>query len=264
VQPEEPSSTLRALITYVLHQPTHFPMAHPAYELSQLQESRLNDLFAQLLDGTPLPYLTGSRSFFGLDFFVTPHVLIPRPETEMMVSAALDFLKTRGAYPVAVDVGTGSGCVAVTMAKFHSTLKVLAVDISYEAILVARKNAKRHQREEAITFCVGDLLGAIHQSFDCVCANLPYIPSTRLPDLSVSKYEPSIALDGGLNGFEFIQRLLYQAVNHLKPGGGLFLEIDHTQANYFTHFARLLFSTSSIKIEKDYAGQSRLAILIKP
>lgn len=262
--PEEPSSTLRVLIAHVLCEPSYFPLVHPDYLLKPEQEIRLNQLLDRLISGTPLPYLTGKQPFFGLDFSVNPQVLIPRPETEMLVAAALDFIRKRGAQVIAADVGTGSGCIAISLAKNQPGLKVLAGDISLDAVLAAKQNASTHLIGQAITLWVGDLLSAIHQQFDCICANLPYIPNSRLPVLEVSKHEPISALDGGEDGFSLIERLLEQSASRLKPGGGLFLEIDDTHAGRISQSAEVLFPLSSITIEKDYAGLNRLAIVRMP
>jgi release factor glutamine methyltransferase len=225
---------------------------------------RLDQLLDQLMSGIPLPYLTGKQSFYGLDFSVNPHVLIPRPETEMLVDAALEYIGKRGTQLIAADVGTGSGCIAISLAKNQPGLKMLAGDISHDAVLVAKENASTHQIGQAITFWVGDLLSAVLQQFDCICANLPYIPSSRLPKLEVSKHEPISALDGGEDGFLLIERLLEQSASRLKPGGCLFLEIDHTHASRISQSAELIFPLSSITIEKDYAGLYRLAVVRMP
>ncbi len=259
--PAEPSSTLRALIAHVLRVPPHFALAHPDYALKPNQEIVLNQLLNRLMGGTPLPYLTGTQSFYGLDFSVNPHVLIPRPETEMLVSAALNFLNNRGTQLIAADVGTGSGCIAICLAKLQPDLMVFAGDISFDAIQVARQNASTHQVGSSITFWVGDLLSAINQRFDCICANLPYIPTKRLKNLEVSKHEPLAALDGGEEGILLIEKLLEQCEGRLKPGGSLFLEIDHTHDEVFFRSAERLIPFSSITIEKDYAGLNRLAIV---
>lgn len=262
--PEEPSSTLRALIGHVLREPPHFALAHPDYPLKPEQEIRLNQLLDRLISGFPLPYLTGKQSFYGLDFLVNPHVLIPRPETEMLVAAALDFIRKRGAQVVAADVGTGSGCIAISLAKNYPGLNVFASDISHDAVNIARENALAHQIGHSINFWVGDLLSAIDQQFDCICANLPYIPNSRLPILEVSEHEPISALDGGEDGFSLIERLLKQSASRLKPGGRLFLEIDHTHAGRISRSAELFCPLSSITIEKDYAGLNRLAVVRMP
>ena len=262
--PAEPSSTLHALIAHVLREPPHFALAHPDYFLNPEQEKILNQLLNQLLSGTPLPYLTGTQSFFGLNYSVNPHVLIPRPETELLVAAALNFLNNRGTQPIAADVGTGSGCIAISLVKNQTDLMVFAGDISFDAIQVARQNALTHQVGQSLTFWVGDLLSAINQRFDCICANLPYIPTTRLLDLSVSKHEPLAALDGGKDGFLLIERLMEQCAKRLKPGGRLFMEIDYTHAKVISRSAERLFPFSSITIKKDYAGLNRLAVVSMP
>ena len=222
---------------------------------------QLNVLFSQLLDGIPLPYLTQKQSFFGLDFYMTPDVLIPRPETELLVSAALDFINKRNPPIIAADVGTGSGCIAVTLSFSHPGLWVIASDISYNAIRIAKRNAHAYNQNKGIDFVVSNLFSGIATKFDIICANLPYIPSKRLAKLHVSKHEPLCALDGGSDGFSLIHRLVHQSASFLKPHGAMFLEIDYTQAKQITCLFTELFPSSSITIEKDHAGQERLAIL---
>lgn len=183
--------------------------------------------------GEPVAYLVGQREFFSLSFQVTRDVLIPRPETEHLVVAVLDLLKARPADdkgPRVADVGTGSGAIAVSVAKHASTCRVTALDISPDALQVARGNADRHQVADRIEFVCSDLLTAIptEDAFDVVASNPPYVSQSEWDQLppDVRNYEPRSALVGGVTGSETIARLIPQAAERLRPGGWLLLEIS--------------------------------------
>ena len=183
--------------------------------------------------GEPVAYLVGHREFFSLSFQVTREVLVPRPETEHLVVAVLDLLKIRPADEKAArvaDVGTGSGAIAVSVAKHATACHVTAVDLSPEALQVARGNADRHQVADRIEFVCSDLLTAVPaaEPFDVVASNPPYVSQSewdRLPP-DVRNYEPRSSLVGGATGSETIARLIPQAAEHLRPGGWLLLEIS--------------------------------------
>lgn len=181
--------------------------------------------------GQPAAYLTGHREFMGLDFLVRPGVLVPRPETELLVEEGLRLLADAPA-PVVVDVGTGSGAIAVSLARLCPSARVLATDVSGEALAVARENAGRHGA--AVEFFQGDLLEpvppALDGGVDLVAANLPYIPTADLANLPPAvRAEPRLALDGGLDGLEHYRRLVPQAHRLLRSGGHLLFEIGPGQ-----------------------------------
>jgi release factor glutamine methyltransferase len=179
--------------------------------------------------GKPVAYLVGQREFFSLPLEVTPDVLIPRPETELLVVRALDLLKQNPALTAVADVGTGSGAVAVALAKHAKTATVAAIDVSPAALEVARRNAQRHGVDGRVEFFEGDLLTAIpsERQFDLIVSNPPYVTSGEMAALpaDVRQYEPTLALDGGPQGTTVIERLLPQAVERLRPGGWLLVEI---------------------------------------
>ena len=161
---------------------------------------------ARLESGQPLPYVLGAWEFYGLTFELTPDVLIPRPETELLVEQALEWLADRPAPLLAADVGTGSGCIAISLAVHAPQLRLLASDLSWPALQVARSNLARHRVEGQISLLQCDLLPPLSLPFDLLVANLPYIPSPVLPGLKLSLSEPPLALDGGLDGLDFIRR----------------------------------------------------------
>jgi release factor glutamine methyltransferase len=259
--PEEQISSLYALVAFVLDQPAHFGISHPEYPLSREERQKLDALITRLFAGTPLPYLTGKQEFFNLDFIVTPDVLIPRPETELLVSLAIDWLKSHSGKRKSLDIGTGSGCIAVSICANVKEAKFIAIDQSYKALKVAETNVNRHQLSERIHLAQMNLLGGISGRFDCLCANLPYIPTNRLSELSVSMHEPLLALDGGENGLDLIEKLLRQSVGLVSPDGAIFLEIDYSQASDVAALSAALFPNSFVKIEHDLAGLQRVAVI---
>jgi release factor glutamine methyltransferase len=193
--------------------------------------SRFRDLIRKRLEGCPVHYLLGRREFFLLTLEVTPDVLIPRPETELLVTEALRLLKPRAA-PRVLDVGTGSGCIALAIAQNHPTAVVAAVDISPEAVLVAQRNAQRLRLDDRVRFLIGDLLEPVRgETFDLIASNPPYIAADEWSQIasSVRDFEPRIALDGGADGFAVYDRLIPQAAESLTETGILLLEIGYRQ-----------------------------------
>ena len=182
-------------------------------------------------DGMPVAYLVGYREFFQLEFAVSPAVLIPRPETETLVMEALRRLKPMPA-PRVLDVGTGSGAIAVTVARQHKTAQVTAVDVSPAALALARANAEKHGVTDRVTFLEGDLFGPVAgQTFDLVVSNPPYIAHPEFPalDIGVRDFEPRTALDGGTDGLAFYRRIAADVPTRLVPGGSVLVEIGFTQ-----------------------------------
>lgn len=254
----ESSLDLQALLAHVMGKPRAWILAHPEVELEPPQAMRLERLLERLKAGEPLPYLIEHWEFYGLDFEVTPAVLIPRPETEILVERGIIWLRCHPSVRLAADIGTGSGCIAVTLAKHIPELKIIAVDRSWEALQVARRNAQRHNVIRQIHFVLGDLLAAIRGPMNLACANLPYIPDGALANLAVSRYEPRIALDGGPDGLASIRALLDDAPRWLSPGGLLLLEMQFDQGEAIAHLAQSRFPEAQIKIINDLAGLPRV------
>ncbi len=264
-----PPRELQLLLAHVLNQSREWVLAHPEAELTPEQHERFENLVAQAGRGVPLPYLLGHWEFFGLDFIVTPAVLIPRPETELLVERALTLVKEQSSISnhaaaqasTILDVGTGSGIIAVTLAAKLPNAQVVAIDLSPSALAVAKQNADQHGVADRIQFIKSDLLSAfvLHpSSFSLICANLPYIPSADLATLDVAKHEPTLALDGGADGLSLIRRLLIDAPQVLALGGSLLLEIEYRQGEAVTALAREAFPTAIITVHKDLAGLNRV------
>jgi release factor glutamine methyltransferase len=256
---EEPALEAQVLLARVLNKPRAWVIAHPEADLSDDQDSALCKLLERRLSGEPLPYLLGHWEFFGLSFKVTPAVLIPRPETELLVEKALDWLKLHPSRRLAVDAGTGSGCIAISLAHAIADLNVIAVDISRPALSIAKENITVHQLQERVFLLQTSLLSGLPWGkIDLVCANLPYIPTATLAGLAVSRYEPHQALDGGPDGTTYINALLEEARRGLAPGGLMLLEIEAGQGESVPQSARRCFPDADIQLFHDLSGNPRL------
>jgi release factor glutamine methyltransferase len=256
--PDEPAASVCALAASVLGKQGYWPQAHPEFQLNQAQREILDDKFTQLLSGEPLPYLTENQAFYGLDFYVNPDVLIPRPETEILVEAALGWLGKFSGPCLAADAGTGSGCIAIAISKNTPQTHFLASDISFSSLQVAKRNCLTYQLHERIDLLQCDLLGRLQTRFDLICANLPYIPSAKLANLEVARHEPLTALDGGRDGLDLIIRLLEQAQQLINTPGLILLEIEFSQAAAIESIIRCYFPQAGITISHDLNHLPRL------
>jgi release factor glutamine methyltransferase len=255
---ETPFLEVQVICASVLGKSREWILAHNELELGKDQVEQLNALVARLKIGEPLAYLTGQRSFYGLDFKVSPDVLIPRPETELLVEEAAAWLEENPHRREAVDVGTGSGIIAITLADLCTDLEMMAIDVSEKALAVAQENARQHQLEGRICWAQGDLLSQQSGPFDLILANLPYIPTSTLNQLDVIKFEPRLALDGGANGMILIERLLSQAVTRLLPGGAIFLEIESTLGEETLKLCQTIFPEAKTHLFYDFAHLARV------
>lgn len=258
---DTPELDAQVLLAHLLGKPRSWVLAHTEAPLTRERCTALEGLAARLEAGEPLPYVLGRWEFFGLDFELTPDVLIPRPESELLVERALAWLAVKpdlGRPPRAVDIGTGSGCLAVTLAMRAPGVRVAATDLSPAALEVARRNAVRHAVAERIEFSCCDLFPGPSGDFDLVLANLPYIPTRLLQKLPVFMREPTLALDGGGDGLRIIRRLLTEAPDRMAPGGLLLLEIASGQGPSVLSLACDSFTQAEIHLHKDLAGHDRL------
>ncbi|MCX7654982.1 MAG: peptide chain release factor N(5)-glutamine methyltransferase [Treponemataceae bacterium] len=260
------------LLAYILKVDRSWLLAHPETPLTSSQWADYRVLLEQRSKGMCVAYLTGHREFMGLDFFVNPDVLVPRPETEVLVERVLAWLRAFSENPVpspkvplrVLDLCTGSGCIAVALKKFFPLLEVWASDISEEALSVARKNAEHLLEPGAIHFCQGDLFEHIPGTFHCIVTNPPYVPQPLIAHLSREvQQEPHHALDGGIDGMDIIQRIITMAPSYLERGGALFLESDSSQIK---PIQTLLHKAGFIGIDtySDLAGLPRISRGIKP
>lgn len=248
----------RVILCHVLDKSREWLVTHPDYELNDPQLQIANQLLDRINNGEPLPYLVGKQSFFGLDFCVTPDVLIPRPETELLIEECIAWLEEHPHKRKMADIGTGSGAIAITLADRFEDLQVAAIDISEKALDIAKKNAALLNVETQIEFLHEDLLLNCTERFDLIAANLPYIPTKKLSSLNVTRFEPILALDGGPDGLDLIARLLQQSREHLKPGGMIILEIEEGQSESALKMVDTLLPEVEKAILNDLANRPRI------
>jgi release factor glutamine methyltransferase len=272
-----PSYTLAAelLLLHVAGRDRTWLYSHPEDEITAEQEEQFLALVARRAAGEPTQYLTGKQEFWGLEFEVTPDVLIPRPETEHVIEVALDRLAVReiragrkqtlgGEGLRIADIGTGSGCIAIALAKDLPGSKLLATDLSPAALNVAQRNAVRHNFADRIEFVRANLLestpwAVTQQNFDLIVSNPPYISRHEEPSLQreVREHEPELALYGGEEGYELYGALVAQSASHLIPGGIVVLELGHDSLPA----VQPLFDTpdwTNVGITNDLAGIPRV------
>lgn len=221
----------------------------------------------------PVPYITGVQEFWGLSFEVTPDVLIPRPETELILEEAFRCLGepggaaaggTPGPAPLEiVDVGTGSGCLAVALARHYPRARVIATDVSGTALAVARRNAARHGVADRVRFVETSFLAGVRTTPAMIVSNPPYVPSTALPGLTpeVRDFEPHVAVFGGPDGLEGLRELLAQAASTLAPGGWLIVEFGYGQEDAVADLVARIPSCVLTKIRQDFQGIPRTAVV---
>ncbi len=257
--------------------------------LSDSVRARMRELVQRRAQNEPVAYLVGHREFFSLDFLVNKHVLIPRPDTETLVTSALDALKARFALsprprrggegqgeiaiakeivnppagPRVLDLCTGSGCVAIAIAKNFPTARVTATDLSAEALEVASQNVARHAVTDRVQLVRGDLFAAVpgDAEFDVIVSNPPYIATAELATLAadVRNFEPQGALDGGPDGLDFVRRIVAEAGPHLVSGGSLLIEISPEQGDAVEHLLHTAGPFLEVRLIKDLAGKTRVA-----
>ncbi len=236
--------------------------AHPERELTEDEQSRYGEALRERARGVPSQYITGHQEFWGLDFVVTPAVLIPRPETEHAVETVLELVRSRTAEDTSIriiDVGTGSGCIAMALASELPHADITAVDISLDALEVARANAARLQLADRVRFLESDLLVALPapERFDIVVSNPPYVGEFEADKVQreVRKFEPKVAVFAGHEGLDAIRRLIPQARERLNPGGWLVMEIGYTQSGAVRN---LVCEWDEVRIAHDLQGIPRV------
>ncbi|MFH1412909.1 MAG: peptide chain release factor N(5)-glutamine methyltransferase [bacterium] len=243
------------LLSHILNKQREFVLSHPEIEINDKQIDKYDELIKKRAKHEPTAYLTGHKEFYGLDFKINKDVLIPRPETELIID---NVLQQKTNPDTIIDIGTGSGCIIIALAK-HLKIKAIAVDISDKALEIARQNAKKHNVN--IQFIQGDLLqpilnnpGLINKCEKLIItANLPYLK----PNYSnMLKHEPELALKGGSDGLDCYRKLAEQ-IKKLKNSSVIYCEIDHLQADAIKE----IFNFAKIQIKSDLAGLDRLAVI---
>jgi len=243
-------------------------MAEGRQPLADAQQAAFRELVARRAVLEPVAYIVGHREFYGLDFAVDRRVLVPRPETELLVDLALVFtrrtfkrsnVQTFERFQIA-DVGTGSGCIAVALAVHLPAARIAAIDVSREALAVARQNVERHGVADRVRLIEGDLLAPLDGPVDLLVGNPPYTILSNI-DEGVRRHEPRGALDGGPDGLDVYRRLLAQAPAKLRPGGAALLEIGAAQGAAVVELARQFFPAAETGVHKDLAGLDRVVVI---
>ena len=227
--------------------------------ISMRKTSQIKKNLQQRISGIPLSYITKNREFFGIDFFVNEHVLIPRQESELLVEKVISFCKKQKKTKFTIaDIGTGSGALAISIAKNLNNVNLIAIDISDKALQIAKKNAKNINLSTKISFLRSNLLENLKTPVDVIVANLPYISTGEMHTLSLEvKKEPTIALLGGEDGTDLITKLIRQSPKYLKKNGKLILEISPSQKNIVFSLIKENFPKSNPKVHEDYAKIER-------
>ena len=254
------------LLSFILNKPKEFLYSHPEKEISSSDNQKLNKIIQKRLRGFPIAYLIGHKEFYGLDFIVNKHVLVPRPETEILVEEILKNTKYQIPKTI-IDVGTGSGCIIISLAKniANKTIKFYGLDISKQALKIAKKNARLNNLNSQITFLHSNLLKKLlKRNFSepvIITANLPYLTSEQIKNSPSIKKEPKLALYSGLNGLNHYRQLLIQIKQNFKLfKGGLeiFCEIDDTQKEAIKKLIEKELPLAKIEIKKDLGAFDRL------
>jgi release factor glutamine methyltransferase len=232
-------------------------LAEPESELKKKHEDTFKTFVKRRIKGEPHAYITAHREFYGLDFYVNKNVLIPRPETEALVEQGIKHAKFR-LHPLILDVGTGSGAIAVSLAKNLPHAEIIGIDISRAALKVAESNVEKHKVGDRVKLLRGDLLELAPSMVDIIVANLPYVLTEEVPRVNTFGFEPTLALDGGPDGLDIVRRLCQQAKDKLSPQGCLLLEIGMGQSEATALIVKEVFPTAKIEIVSDLAGIERV------
>ena len=258
---ESARSDAQALLGQILGVDHAWMLGHGDDELTREHLDAFGVLLDERMRGVPIPYLTHLCGFYGREFYVDERVLVPRPETEHVAAAAIEALRTNKGTS-ALDVGTGSGVLAITLALEVAGLRVTATDVSRDALEVAARNARAQQVTELVDFVQCDIVnGAPSQRFDCVVANLPYVPTADVPlPPDPVAYEPPVAVDGGSDGLEVYRRLTSRLGELLAPGGSVVLEAAPATIYPLAQLVKESLHGVRIEVGMDYAGLERFIV----
>lgn len=258
---------INLIISFVLKKPIEFTLAFPETKLNTNQLDKINVLMKRRLKGEPMAYILGYKEFYGLKFRVNKNVLVPRPETEMIVEEVINCAQNN---TIIIDMGTGSGCIIIALAKLLKSKKIkfITVDISKKALNTAKQNAKLNKVNNKINFINGDLLKPIinnkkinNNSKIIITANLPYLTPKQIKNSPSIKKEPRIALVAGSDGLKYYRQLFQQIKKLTAKEITILCEIDPSQKKTISILAKKIIPKANIKIKKDLSGLSRLAII---
>ncbi len=263
---ETPRRDAELLLSHALGRPRTWLFAHPDEVLPLAAWERYREALERRARGEPPAYILGEWEFYGVSLTVTPDVLVPRPETELLVDLALDYLQPPTRSGRVADVGTGSGAIALAVALRRPRVHVWATDISARALRVARHNVRRHRVSDSVHLVQADVLTPLIGPFDLILANLPYVAleEAHVVDSRVKAFEPPEAIWGGPHGTVYIERLLRQVPGRLAPGGVALLEIGYRQAQRVLHLAESLVPRFPARVHPDPAGHPRVVELRRP
>lgn len=267
---DSPRLTAELLLSFVLNMQRIELYMHFDKEVDKSQLDKLRDLVKRCAGHEPVQYLTGRTEFYSLSLKVAPDCLIPRPETELLVERAIEFLRGRTGTQYVCDLCTGCGCIAVTIAKNFPDAKITATDISEQALNIAAENIKKYQLDQKIELRQGNLFEPVIsqldvKEFDLIVCNPPYVshPEYEKLDAKVKNYEPKLALDGGNDGLDIYRKIAVEIGSHLKKDGALMLEIGYLQGPQVKSLLEESKCFGPIKIEKDHRSNDRIVTAIR-
>ncbi len=267
---DSPRLSAELILSFVLQMERIQLYMHFDKEIPKPQLDKLHSLVKRCLQNEPVQYLTGKCEFYSLSLKVSPACLIPRPETELLVERAIEFLRGREGKQYVCDLCTGCGCVAAAIAKNFPEAKVIATDICDKALSVAAENIKKHNLSERVELLQGDLFEPVIsrldvKEFDLIVCNPPYVSAAEYEklDAKVKNYEPKTALDGGSDGLDVYRKIAAEAGGHLKKDRALILEIGYLQGQAVKKLLEESNCFSPIKIEKDFSNNDRIVTAVK-
>lgn len=258
---EQPVLKARILLQYTLNKPRTYLVVYDQKEMPKKQQENYMNNVNKLIQGIPLQHITHSQEFMKLNFFVNENVLIPRPDTEVLVEEVLKIIK-RLPRPRVLDLCTGSGAIAISIAKYAQNAVLYASDISMEALKVAKQNAISNNVEDRITFFESDLFKSVPKmKFDIIVTNPPYIKSDDIKNLNKDvQNEPKIALDGGVDGYDFYRKIAGTAYDYLKYNGYLCMEIGYDQREFVLDILDYENRYNNTYSKKDLYGNDRIIV----
>lgn len=259
------NSTLKAkiLLANILKVKKEYLLIHSEEQVKQEDKIKYENCIKELIKGKPLQYITNKQEFMGLNFYVDENVLIPQPDTEILVEKAIEIAETTQKNKI-LDMCTGSGCIAISLAKKINNAQITAVDISNSALNVANKNAINNNVENKIKFINSDMFNNIEEKFDIIVSNPPYIETETINKLEIEvQNEPHVALDGGIDGLKFYKIIANNAFEYLNENGYLLLEIGYNQQESVTQLLQDIGKYKNIETIKDLGGNYRVVIARK-
>jgi release factor glutamine methyltransferase len=258
---QTPGLDAQLLLADCLRTTRSWILAHPEALVNGDGGRAFQEALQRCLSGEALPHVLGWWEFYGRRFQLGRQVLIPRPETELLVEEGLAYLRVNPSRRLALDVGTGSGCIGVTLAAETADLRVFATDRGTAPLRAARGNAARHGVAARVTFVQADLAAPLAGPFDLIAANLPYVPEETLDELDVARREPRLALDGGPGGLGLLRRMIDSLPHVLAAGGRALLEIGAGQGSAVVGLAHAALPTAQVSLRSDLAGFDRLLVV---